>query len=174
MLISLRALSLACALALLPLALMPLAAAAQGASVAFGGLKQDTTLPVEIEADQLDVNQAEATAIFTGNVLASQGDLRLSAPLLRVEYTPDGKGISRVHASGGVTLATLTEAAEAQEAVYTIASGQVVMTGDVLLTQGSSTIAGQKLVIELKTGTGTMEGRVQTVFVPAPKPATKP
>ncbi len=169
MLSSLRAVSLACALGLLPLA-----ANAQGASVAFGGLKQDTTLPVEIAADQLTVNQADGSAIFTGNVLAAQGDMRLSAVVVRVEYSADGKGIARLHASGGVTLANLTEAAEAQEAIYTIDSGQVVMTGDVLLTQGSSAISGQKLVIELKSGTGTMEGRVQTVFVPATKPDTTP
>jgi len=166
---SLRALSLACALGLLPLA-----ASAQAATVAFGGLKQDTTLPVEIASDQLTVNQADGRAIFTGNVLAAQGDMRLSAAVVEVEYSADGKGIARLHASGGVTLASLSEAAEAQDAVYTIASGVVVMTGDVLLTQGASAISGQKLVVDLTTGTGTMEGRVQTVFVPAAKPGTKP
>lgn len=166
---SLRALSLACAVGLLPLA-----ASAQGTSVAFGGLKQDTTLPVKIDADQLTVNQADGSAIFTGNVLAAQGDMRLSAAVVVVQYTADGKAIERLHATGGVTLANLTEAAEAQEAVYTIASGLVVMTGDVLLTQGTSAISGQKLVIELESGIGTMEGRVQTVFVPATKPGTTP
>ena len=32
------------------------AANAQQATIAFGGLKQDTTLPVEVQADQLAVN----------------------------------------------------------------------------------------------------------------------
>jgi lipopolysaccharide export system protein LptA len=41
-----------------------------------------------------------------------------------------------------------------------------VLTGDVMLTQGRSAMAGQKLVINLKDGTGVMEGRVQTTFVP--------
>ena len=45
--------------------------------------------------------------------------------------------------------------------------GTVVMTGDVLLTQGSSALSGQKLSIDLKTGTGIMEGRVSTTFIPA-------
>jgi lipopolysaccharide export system protein LptA len=40
------------------------------------------------------------------------------------------------------------------------------MTGDVLLTQSGSALSGQKLVIDLKAGTGVMEGRVQTVFQP--------
>jgi lipopolysaccharide export system protein LptA len=37
------------------------------------------------------------------------------------------------------------------------------------LTQGASTLASQKLTINLKTGTGVMEGGVQTTFVPAVK-----
>ncbi len=139
---------------------------AQQATVAFGGLTQDTTLPVEIEADSLTVNNADGTAVFTGNVLVGQGDMRLSAGAVRVEYGADGQSINRLFASGGVTLANQSEAAEAQEAVYTIGSGEVIMTGQVLLTQGQTALSGQKLVINLQSGTGTMEGRVQTTFIP--------
>jgi lipopolysaccharide export system protein LptA len=92
--------------------------------------------------------------------------MRLTAPEVQVDYAADGKRIARLHATGGVTLANGGEAAEAQEAVYTIDSGQVVMTGDVLLTQGTSALSGKLLTVDLTTGTGVMEGRVQTVFIP--------
>ncbi len=141
-------------------------ASAQQATVAFGGLRQDTALPVEIGADQLAVNQADGTATFTGNVVITQGDLRLAAGVVRVDYVEGGTGIARLQASEGVTFATDTDAAESREAVYTIDSGQVVMTGDVLLTQGGNVISGQRLVIDLTAGSGVMEGRVQTVFTP--------
>ena len=139
---------------------------AQDAKIAFGGLKQDTTLPVKIEADQLSVNNADGTAIFTGNVVVAQGEMRLTAAEVKVEYATDGKSIDQLLATGGVTISNLADAAEAREALYTIDTGIVVMTGDVLLTQGASAIAGQKLTIDLKTGSGTMEGRVSTTFVP--------
>lgn len=142
------------------------AAFAQQAKVAFGGLKQDTTLPVEVQADQLSVNNADGTAIFSGNVLVGQGEMRISAAEVKVKYGADGKSIDQLLATGGVTISNLADAAEAREAIYTIDSGIVVMTGDVLLTQGPSAIAGQKLTIDLKSGTGTMEGRVSTTFVP--------
>lgn len=144
---------------------------AQQAQVAFGGLRQDTTLPVEVTADSLNVNQTDGTAVFTGNVLAVQGDMRLSAAEVRVAYAKEGNAIETLHATGGVTLVNATDAAEAREAVYTIASGNVVMTGDVLLTQGKNAISGQKLVLDLKAGTGVMEGRVKTVFTPGAAPA---
>ncbi|MDZ4135863.1 MAG: LptA/OstA family protein [Paracoccaceae bacterium] len=139
---------------------------AQGASIAFGGIQQDTTLPVEVTADQLSVNQGDGTAVFTGNVLVVQGDLRMAAGTVQVEYNEARTGILRLHATEGVTLTNPTDAAESKEAVYTIEEGVVVMTGDVLLTQGQNALSGQKLVINLQTGTGVMEGRVQTVFQP--------
>jgi lipopolysaccharide export system protein LptA len=139
---------------------------AQEAKIAFDGLAQDTSLPVEVQADTLSVNNADGTAVFEGNVLVGQGDMRLAAARVTVEYGADAKTIARLNATGGVTIANLADAAEAREALYTIDSGVIVMTGDVLLTQGASALAGQKLTINLKDGTGVMEGRVSTVFVP--------
>lgn len=139
---------------------------AQEAKIAFGDLSQDTTLPVEIEADSLSVNNADGTAVFAGNVLVGQGEMRLAAAEVRVEYAPDGRAIRRLFATGGVTIANLADAAEAREAEYTIDTGIIVLTGDVLLTQGASAMTGQKLTINLKDGTGVMEGRVSTTFVP--------
>ena len=142
------------------------AAPAQQAKVAFGDLNQDTTLPVEVSADQFTVNNADGTAVFSGNVLVTQGEMKLSAAEVLVKYTPDQKAIDQLVASGGVTITNLGDAAEAEEAVYTIDSGIIVLTGNVLLAQGPSAMAGSRLTINLKDGTGIMEGRVTTTFVP--------
>lgn len=148
-----------------PLIWAPLPVAAQTA-IELKGLRQDTSLPVEVEADRLAVDQANGQATFTGNVKVTQGEMTITAGEARVEYTPDGKGIDKVLLSGRVLFASPTDAAEADEAVYTIASGEVVLTGDVLLTQGATTISGGRLVYDLDAGTGAMDGRVQTVFTP--------
>lgn len=142
-------------------------ATAQETGVSFGGLQADTTLPVEVKADTLAVDQANGAASFTGNVLVVQGAMRLSADEVRVEYAAEGGKIERLHATGHVLLVNATDAAEADQAVYTIDSGEVIMTGSVLLTQGPAAIRGQRLVIDLKSGTGRMEGGVTTTFTPA-------
>lgn len=140
---------------------------AQGADVAFGGLTADTSLPVEVTADQLSVSQTDGTATFLGNVIVVQGDMRLAADRVEVAYRSDDRArIERLHASGHVILVSGPDAAEAADAVYTIDSGAVEMTGDVVLTQGANTIQGQKLVVDLVNGTGRMEGRVKTVLQP--------
>lgn len=152
---------------------LPSLAAAQGAQVAFGGVKQDTSLPVEIAADSFTVNQTDGTAVFEGNVLAVQGEMRLAAARVEVAYKEGGTGIETLRATGGVTLVSAEDAAEAAEALYTIATGDMVMTGNVLLTQGKNAISGQRLVLDLEEGTGRMEGRVQTVFSPGTQPAAE-
>jgi lipopolysaccharide export system protein LptA len=134
--------------------------------IAFGDLTQDTSLPVEVSADQLAVNNADGSAVFSGNVIVTQGEMKLAAREVRVSYGTEKNDIQELVASGGVAVTNLGDAVEAKEAVYTIASGLIVLTGDVLLTQGPSAMAGQKLTINLKDGSGVMEGRVTTTFVP--------
>ena len=85
--------------------LLPGLAVAQGANIAFGGLSHDTSLPVELAADELSINQADGTANFVGNVIIGQGEMRISAGAVLVEYASgdgDATGeISRLVASGG-------------------------------------------------------------------------
>lgn len=141
-------------------------ALAQGTNVSFGGLKADTTLPVEVTAENLSVNQADGTAVFTGDVLVKQGEMRLQAGEVRVQYDATGKAIDKLFATGGVLMVNATDAAEAAEAIYTIATGEVLMSGGVLMTQGQTAIKGDRLNINLKSGTGRIEGGVTTTFMP--------
>lgn len=142
--------------------------AAQGANVAFGSFTHDASLPVEISADSLEINQADGSASFIGNVLIGQGEMRLSAGSVRVEYASsetDATGqISRLIASGGVTLVNGAEAAEAQQAIYDIDAAIIIMTGGVILTQGQNALSADRLLVDLNAGTGKMEGRVKTII----------
>lgn len=146
--------------------LLPLAAFAQ-ANIALGTGAFDAGLPVEVTADEFSVDQSNGQAVFAGNVLVVQGEVRLSAGSVTVEYAQDdgaANGISRLLADGGVTFVTSTDAAEARDAVYSVAEGTVTMSGDVILTQGQNAISGDRLVVNLVSGNGRMEGRVRTVF----------
>lgn len=135
---------------------------AQGASVAFGTIAQDTSLPVEVSSDELSVDQATGTAIFTGNVVIGQGNMRLSAQRVAVVYRADADGIATLNATGGVTLVSGDDAAEAQRADYSIDDGTIVMRGNVLLAQGPSALSADTMTIRLRDGTARMSGNVRT------------
>ncbi|MEM8572103.1 MAG: LptA/OstA family protein [Pseudomonadota bacterium] len=155
---------------LLLLSLIPTAATAQGTRISFGTEAHDSTQRIEVTSDQLDLDQAAGTAIFTGDVRAAQGALRIAADEITVFYAEDAAGaqgqISRLEARGAVTVTNGLEAAESETASYDVATGIVVMEGDVLLTQGTSAVSSETLRIDLTTGEGTFGGRVRTVFDP--------
>ena len=148
--------------ALLALLSLP-TAAAQGVQLG-GAFAADPSAPVEVTSDSLSVDQATGAAVFTGNVTIGQGDLRVQAGEVEVRYDEATGGIARLLATGGVTLATPSEAAEAREADYDLGSGTLTMTGEVLLTQGPSAISGDRLVVDLNAGTARMEGNVRTIL----------
>ncbi|MBO9453604.1 lipopolysaccharide transport periplasmic protein LptA [Paracoccus sp. R12_1] len=151
----------------LTIALLLAAAPATAQNIAFGGVKADTSAQVEVAADSLSVNQSDGSAVFTGNVVIGQGDMRLSAETVTVEYAEGGQNrIRSLHATGSVTLVSGADAAEAREAVYDVESGNVTLTGDVVMTQGRNALTGDKMVVNLVSGTAQVDGRVRSVLQP--------
>ncbi len=144
---------------------MPAVVGAQGAQVAFGGLKHDASQPIEVTSDQLQINQQDGSVTYRDNVVIGQGSLRLSADRVRVEFGQGKKRkISKLHASGNVILVNGAESAQAHQAVYTLGNSHVVMSGDVILTQGQNALSAQRMVVDLKTGQASLEGRVKTIL----------
>ncbi len=147
-----------------------LAGPAAAQNVAFGGIKADTKAPVEVSSDNLSVNQTDGRATFTGNVVIGQGEMRLSAPTVTVDYVSgDQSRIERLHATGGVTLVSGPDAAESSEAIYQVGSGDITLIGDVVLTQGPNVLTGQKMFVNLGDGTARVEGRVRSILQPGSK-----
>ena len=171
-----RALMLVLAL----LALIPLAPSMAVAEATGSSFKFDEDQPIEIDADTLEVMQNEKVAIFTGNVVARQGDLRLNAEQVKVYYsggesrsgTEGGAAaIDRIDAEGKVFLSTPEETAEGASAVYDVNKRVVTLTRDVVLTRGQNVLRGNTLVLDLDSGRSTLDargsgGRVRGLFVP--------
>lgn len=138
----------------------------------------DTALPIEIAADSLEVQQENQIAVFSGNVDAQQGNIRLRAERLWVHYQ-DGadddaaQAISKIDAEGQVFFSSGEETAEGDEGTYDVDNGVITLTGRVVLTQGENVIRGSRVVFDLTTGQSTMDGdktggdgRVRGLFVP--------
>jgi len=142
---------------------------AQGSKVSLGG-DHDSSLPVEITSEELQVAQEKGQAIFTGTVIVRQGNITMTCERLQVEFAEDpvtGKNeIQTIRMFGGVTFVSQQEAAEAQRGVYVLATNTLVMYENVLVTQGTTALSSDKLTYNLDTGDGVMEGRVKTILQP--------
>lgn len=104
-------------------------AAAEPAAEAGG-----SAAPLEITADNsLEWDQAAKTYSASGHAKAQQGEFSVSADKLVAEYAgQDGStsDLIRVTASGNVVIASATEKATGDTAVYEIADGRIDLTSE--------------------------------------------
>jgi len=201
--LSVAALLLAAGFALLGASQEALAQPAQGkarsganASSPLGGLGGDSKEPIKIDADKLDVLDKENKAVFTGNVVAVQGETTVRCSEMTVLYEGRGGGqggaataratapapaaqgqgqandssIKRILCKGPVTVVSKTQAATSDNAEFDRANNVVIMTGNVALNDGPNITRGEKLTYNTVTGVANVEthkgGRVQGFFVP--------
>lgn len=133
-------------------------------NIALDGFSADATAPVEIASESLTVNRESGSAVFTGGVVIAQGKLRLSAESVEVIYLEASGDISRLLAEGHVIFVTENDAAQSDQAEYNLTDRRLVMTGNVILTQGASTIASDRMTVNLDTGEAQLDGRVRTTL----------
>lgn len=154
------------AAALLGLLVLIAAPASAQVNIGFGGVAYNDRQPVEITSDSLTVDQGTGEAVFSGNVIVVQGDLRMSAGAVRVVYTTGEtrQDVREVIATGGVLVTRGADAAEGAQALYDVASARLTLSGNVLVTQGPTAIAGDRMVVDMRTGNGSVDGRVRTVL----------
>ena len=144
------------------------ASIAQGTSVSLGVQDHDSSTPVEITSRELELDQENGTAIFTGDVIVRQGAITMTTQRMVVEYSENpetGKSeIKMIRMFGGVTFVSEEEAAESERAVYNLSSSILEMFENVLVTQGPTALSADKLTYNLETGDGRMDGNVKTVL----------
>ena len=87
-----------------------------------------------------------------------------------------GQGdIERLHMTGGLIVTSEDNTVTAEEGTYHVPTENIVLTGKVIVSQGTSVASGCKLVANLKTNQARLEacqggGRVKSIFTPsAPK-----
>ena len=140
------------------LALLPLLAVAPAAGQQSGS-GFNSNAPVDIDADRIEVQDRADRAIFSGNVVARQGNMTMNAARVTVAYTnTSGVQVERIEASGGVTLRTPSETARGNFAIYDVDRRIVTMIGGVHLTQGSNRVEGGRLVLDLNSHRAVMDG----------------
>lgn len=116
--------------------------------------------PVNYAADRIELQDRQNRVVLSGNVQIDQAGLRLSAARTLVDYSDAGSlSIQRIMATGGVTVARGTERARGNVAVYDFNRRIITMAGDVRLNRGNDTLNGGRLVIDLRTGVSSVDGR---------------
>jgi lipopolysaccharide export system protein LptA len=161
-------------MAVAPSAVLPNAMAqpnaSKGAPNALQGFSQNRGQPVQIEAGALEVRDKDKVATFSGNVKVVQGDTTMRCKSLVVFYEQQGQPagapamkaatpgpggssqISRLEATGGVTVNQKDQTATGDKALFDMKANTVTLKGNVVVSQGQNVMRGDQLVVNLTTG----------------------
>jgi lipopolysaccharide export system protein LptA len=122
--------------------------------------------PIMWGADE--VSRTPTVLSLRGRAELTQGDNRIRAD--RVEAAVTDGDLTRVEAMGNVYFVTTAQTIRGDQAVYTPGNDTIVLTGDVILTQGENVMTGARLTYNTVTEAAQMDGgsggRVQGVFHP--------
>jgi lipopolysaccharide export system protein LptA len=167
------------------------AAALMGATVAHAqGLGPGADGPIDITADELEVQNKACVSVWRGNAEMLQGTARLRANVLRAFFQPKagagsatGTGacgdLIKMEAEGSVYYVTAKDQrVRGDNGIYDAQNETVTLTGDVVAVQGQNVLRGSKMVFNTQTGEGRMVGtatgknasaRPRGVFYPSKK-----
>ncbi|NBW11115.1 MAG: LPS ABC transporter substrate-binding protein LptA [Caulobacteraceae bacterium] len=119
--------------------------------------------PIAYGADQ--IARTPTGLSMRGRAELTQGGNRMRADAVTASTTDNQ--LNRIEATGNVYYVTPNETIRADHAVYTASNDTIILTGDVILTQGKSVMTGSRLTYNVRTETAEMGGgRVQGVFYP--------
>lgn len=145
--------------ALLPLGL---ALAISASAPAAAQSRHDSNAPIDFGAAHMQLDDRANRVLLSGNVRITQAEMTLTAERMTVSYTGEivngSPQVSRLDASGGVTVTRTDQSASGQYAVYDLNRRVITMIGGVTLHQGPNVIQGARLSINLDTGRATIDG----------------
>jgi lipopolysaccharide export system protein LptA len=149
----------------------------------FGSSKE----PIKIDANKLDVFDKEGRAVFTGDVVAVQGESTMKCTVMTVFYEQrdqgggqaapaaatqgaDDSAIKKIDCKGPVTIVSRTQVATGENATFDRGSNKIMLTGNATLSDGPNVTKGERVLYDINTGVANIEttpgGRVRALFVP--------
>lgn len=124
--------------------------------------RHDSSAPIDFGADRIELQDKANRAVLSGSVLVKQAEMTLNAARMTVAYTGqvvDGSPqVSRLDASGGVSVSRPDQSARSQFAVYDLQRREIIMIGNVMLVQGGNPVSGGRLRIDLDSGKAYLDG----------------
>lgn len=133
-------------------------------------LPQPSTLPIEVTSQQLEADQMQRKAVFSGEVVAKQGDIVLHSDKLVIYSLPDADRVDRLEALGQVRVVQLDRVATAERAVYRQQQETLELYGHAEVQQGQNRVSGDEIVVYLRENRSVVKseegGRVKAVLFP--------
>jgi lipopolysaccharide export system protein LptA len=136
--------------------------------------KDRSTLPITIKSNEMTADNRGKMAVFSGKVVAKQGDITIFSDKLIVNYADKNGEVDKVEAIGNVRIVQLNRTGIASQAVYESRDGRITLTGspNPKVTQGMDSVSGKTITYYVDddksfvSGGGDPNSRVEAVINP--------
>ncbi len=106
---------------------------------------EDTNSTV-ITSTQLSFDQQKRQAVFEGNVVVTDREIKILSDRLDVFFTEDNK-VDRIEAEGRVTIIRNDLKASGEKATYDMKEGKMQLTGNPRIQRGQDTLTGETVTL---------------------------
>jgi len=133
-------------------------------------------LPITIKSNELAADNKGKTAVFSGKVVAKQGDVAIFCDRMTVYYGTKQGDVDKIEADGNVRIVQENRTGLASHAVYESRQGKITLTGgSPKVMQGADTVSGEIITYFLDDERSSVSGgRVEAVIHPQPKTEARP
>lgn len=120
-------------------------------------LESDSQQPIYMEADGVEIDDGTGISVYEGNVVVTQGSIRMTADRVTVSRKPNGA--DHIVAIGSPT--TFRQQLEGEQkliegrskrAEYDTDSAVVILIGDAVVVQGKDSFASDRIVYDRTRG----------------------
>jgi lipopolysaccharide export system protein LptA len=121
-------------------------------------------LPTNVSADSLSFNPKNRVFAYQGNVIVTQGDMKLTSKTLEGNYS-EANQLQKLIARGDVLITKQDIKASGQTATYDAPAGIVILTDNPQLAQNESILTADRIKIFINENRSQAEGDVRVTFV---------
>lgn len=141
--------------------------------------------PINIEADHMTSTEKTSSVVFTGNVDARQGDVRIRSDEMTVYYTKKGENkgdgetkptqqVEKLICVGNVEVTRQEWLGTGKKMIYLSQERQVILIDNAKAWQGQNVVSGSKIIYYLDEGRSEVIGeRISTTIADSKDKAKK-
>lgn len=131
--------------------------------------KDRSNLPITIKSNEMSADNKGKTAVFSGKVVAKQGDLTIYADKITINYGNEKGDVEKIEADGDVRIVHENRRGTASHAVYDSRQGRITLTGNPKVMQGADTITGKTIIYLIDEEKSVVTERVEVTIHPPPR-----
>jgi lipopolysaccharide export system protein LptA len=129
--------------------------------------------PIIITSDRMEADRKKNFVIYSGRVVAVQGEMTMKSNTLTAHFNPDMKGFKEIIAEGNVHITQLDRVATGTKAVFNDQQKTITLTGNAMVRQGNSEVSGPRIIFFIEEdraiaeSSGQQNQRVKATIFPS-------